>query len=260
MKSSNSMKSTMAGTPLQHRQRQRPSASRADQTPSYASPTIASRSKSRLADGSESPSRPNTSPRQHQPSRDFKTYSLSTKASRRRSLWQGPFRFLDLPADIRNIIYDFVAEDCIRKSSKGRPTRYASQKAMVTPNRTPSPHWPLPYSYSQKLPPLFLVKSKQIREEFGSYIFTQQHITFVSWTFEGVNDLFRLIGLVNCKRLMDNENAYLQIWHSLPISKECRITLKVFGAWSWTDFSKFVDDEGLWQVTLARKDFKGQKA
>ncbi|KAF2166644.1 hypothetical protein M409DRAFT_54970 [Zasmidium cellare ATCC 36951] len=111
----------------------------------------------------------------------------------------------------------------------------------------PAGYWPFRRPYNRRLPPLFLVRSKQIREEFGGYIFAQRHILLVSLTKQGLAGLFHFIGFVNCKRLVGNDDACLQVWHNVPISVDRRPTLTFYHALSWADVSALVDGEALWK-------------
>lgn len=190
------------------------------------------------AEPPESPSTPMQSLKRNMPHRDFKTFRLSTEASRSRSRCQTPFRFLDLPADIRNMIYEYIPVLTERHT-----TSYASHKSATA---NPGPFAPYSRLFTIPLPSLLLVKSKQIREEFGSYVFTRTGLAFDSLNKNGVADLFRFIGFINCKRLFDNARVTVEIF-DMASPFQCRRELQRWVHLTWEDIAGFVDVDILWR-------------
>lgn len=233
------MKTATTDVSPQQGRRQQTSPYLSGQMPSYASPTMSSTAKMVSVEPAKSPSSPQKCIKRTLPHRDFKTFRLSTEASRSRSRCQGPFRFLDLPADIRNMIYEYVPVLAERHT-----TSYASHKS-ATANS--GPYAPYSRLFTKPLPALLLVKSKQIREEFGSYVFTQTGLRFTSLNRNGLADLFRFIGFINCKRLIDNADVTVKIFDMATLLVQRRGELQFWKDLTWEDLSNFMNVNTLWK-------------
>ena len=159
--------------------------------PSYARPTAASeghRTTHEQEDEKPTPSTP-TSPLRREV---FRCYSLSTVSSRSKARWLGPFRFLSLPPEIRNRIYEYSGIECAARDI--------------------DLHQPKLNSTLQCLPRL-LQTNLQIRDEAGSYYFS-------SGAFDIMIDRYRMhafmawlksIGPFNRESLANNKGVTVRL-------------------------------------------------
>lgn len=166
-------------------------------SPSYLQPTVASRSKKDTLDQPRKPSKParRSSHGRRDSRSNFACYRLSTKASRAKACWPGPFRFFDLPPELRDLIYEFAGLVAARKIDLDQHE--------------------LPSTFFKHLPPI-LHASKQLRYEAGAHFFSASSFDFLldrghlSLFFSFLNE----IGRLNCERLLSNPNVTIHFEHS----------------------------------------------
>lgn len=131
----------------------------------------------------------------------YRSYSAPTASSLRRSSHNRPFRFVDLPPELRNKVYEYLGISSFR-------------------------HWielqdPELDDPSKALPSILQV-NKQIRDEAGSYFF--QPNTRIGFILDiGGSSILKswldLIGPLNCSRLAANPNVsirFLAGWELPP--------------------------------------------
>ncbi|KAF7190971.1 hypothetical protein HII31_07663 [Pseudocercospora fuligena] len=147
-------------------------------------------------------------PKQSQ--RSFKTAWQSTISSRRKALWPGPFRFLDLPADIRNIIYGYIELE----------ERFNDIKMISDPGLRP---WTSPgpvlvinlnlRNWQYRMPAILRVENVQIRSEFASFYFTKRLIRIwvgIRHEPQQMQKFLNFIGQAN-RRLLDENKDYVHV-------------------------------------------------
>lgn len=217
----------------------------ADRTPSYASPTISSRAKSLPPSSPKSPPTASKLSQRPLPHRHFKTCYLSTQASRRRSICPAPFRFMDLPPEIRNLVYEYMPDSRKVFRCAAAAARKAYFKTL--------PYCIYPPVISELFPPLLLVKSKHVRFEFGSYFFSQKKAIFISLNRSGFAGLLHFIGFANCRRLVENRDVWFRIW-TYDLSPNGQPRAKTTRQVDWDLIWALVDVSTLWHYGLDGND------
>ena len=175
--------------------------------PSYARPTTASENR-RAANVQDSKARKHSYEETRSQrmlvrtrSRVQPQYSHSTVTWRSKGRWTGPFRFLDLPPEIRNRIYEQVRFD--EKS-------YYINLYHTKPDRILG-----------CLPPL-LATSKQLCDEAGGYYFLIGVLVFTinGYRIDEFSSWLSAIGPKNRQRLADNMNVTIRLF--IPLAEfEC---------------------------------------
>lgn len=166
--------------------------------PSYARPTQASRNhqgQQQALQNAHSSAKPQHQTRAPQPTNvptrweTYRSYSAPTIASNRRSSHQRSFRFLDLPPELRNIVYEYLG---------------ISEEPRWVDLLDPKLKDPL-----KSLPSLLQV-NRQIRDEAGGYFFNPSiqlnlllHIERVPF----LKSWLRVIGPLNRVRLASNPDV-----------------------------------------------------
>lgn len=161
--------------------------------PSYARPTAASKNHKAATDEATPRQKAQPPPSPPRP-KAFHHYSLSTAASRSKARWLGSFRFLDLPPELRNLVYEHAG---IERASRRVDLHHQKVDQVL-----------------HSLPEL-LQANKQILDEAGSYYFSsgrfeilvnRSHVCLLV-------DWLKLIGLSNREYLANNKNVVVMLAH-----------------------------------------------
>lgn len=167
-------------------------------SPSYARATISSSRRTSTEAGTPSPSTKSpTSPLRREV---FRSYSLSTAASRSKARWHGPFRFLDLPPEVRNRIYELCG---IEEASRRIDLAHVNvSDAMLL---------------RQSLPRILQV-NKQVLEEAGSYYFGTGRFDILihDTRLRLFTDWLKSVGRSNCERLASRQ-VTIRLAHSREV-------------------------------------------
>ena len=172
------------------------------QLPTYARPTRASQQ--REESNRSPPNSPITRKRPH-PSSPVKRevlrrHSLSTISSRTKARWPGAFRFLDLPAELRNRVYEYTGIE--------RGCRRLDLRCLIT-------------AASLTHLPSALLCNKQMCDEAGSFYFpTGRFDITIDWDrFDNFLNWLKALGASNLKRLTSNPQVTIRLVHS---RRQCR--------------------------------------
>lgn len=187
--------------------------------PSYARPTEAAKNRQGLQTPKKAeqkptaPRTPKRSPWLLNPASGRKSahrYSLTTHSSRSKARWPGHFRFFDLPAELRDLIYEHAGIGTApTKAHVVDVSRIQSKNA------------------NHRLPPI-LRANRQIRDEAGALYFNSGSFKFINYNLklDQLIAYLKIIGQSNRERLANNSKVSIGFsvsWTTLSLQEQGRI-------------------------------------